>query len=136
RTLDSTYQAIAGTRYASTVYADSPLYYYRLGDTNYTNDVYLDGFDGNTSANFTSTTNDGGTAGTWTWDTTNSQLTVTGGAEPTLVYTGASVQDGFVEAVMDQAGNGGGFVGRRVDRSEEQTSELQSPDQLVCRLLR
>src|SRR5438552_14219548 len=34
-----------------------------------------------------------------------------------------------------RAAGAAGFSGTKVDRSEEHTSELQSPDHLVCRLL-
>src|SRR5258708_4709646 len=40
---------------------------------------------------------------------------------------------GFADGAVDFAGARGGF--ESVRRSEEHTSELQSPDHLVCRLL-
>src|SRR5258708_18763585 len=48
-----------------------------------------------------------------------------------VVSTAVSRQDGRLARQRKQAGGGGG---RRL-RSEEHTSELQSPDHLVCRLL-
>src|SRR6266566_3412142 len=74
---------------------------------------YTDDFFYNTSANYTQGYNDGGGAGTWTWDITNKRLSVTGGAEPVAVYSAATLADGYVEVVMDRAIVGAGLTVRR-----------------------
>src|SRR5256885_14425839 len=50
-------------------------------------------------------------------------------ALPIYLYPGIADQD------VDAAEGPGGLLDRGVDRSEEHTSELQSPCNLVCRLL-
>src|SRR5207244_13188622 len=65
-------------------------------------------------------------------------LHVAGAAEGSGGVEGAGVA--VVEIRRGAAGNGEGGAGAgqgsaEVDRSEEHTSELQSPDHLVCRLL-
>lgn len=70
-------------------------------------DPTQDGFDTNTSANYTSTFLFGNSAATWTWDTAHSRLTVSGGAFALLVSNSPSAADIDVSCIMDTSENGG-----------------------------
>jgi len=78
--------------------------------------LIADDFITNTSANYTSTFNNGGSVTTWTWDTANSRLTTPAatGADSCLVYNGVVAVDLYIEATLDQVANGG-LACRRVD---------------------
>ncbi len=71
-------------------------------------DPTLDSFDTDTSANYTQS--NFGSNGTWTWDTANSRITGTGGANATLVYNAISSKDGYAEIDMDQADDAGAIL--------------------------
>lgn len=69
----------------------------------------VDSFATNTSANYTQS-NFSGTTGTWTWDTANSRLVGSGGANGTLVNsTALTAADNQVMADFDQA-DGSGII--------------------------
>ena len=68
-------------------------------------DVIDDTFDSNTSGSYTQTALNSGA--TWTWDTTNSRVTASGGNNALLEYTGLSFTDGDTMADLDQADNAG-----------------------------
>ena len=81
-------------------------------------DAVVDEFTSDTSVDYTSTCRTGGSIATWTWDTANSQLTVSGGSNAHLLYnsptTSANVD---ISTVMDTSDNGG-FVWGWQDQSD------------------
>lgn len=79
--------------------------------------TYVDSFLSDTSTNYTSNRNNGGTAGTWTWDTGNSRLTSSGGVEAALVYNGITMTDGYIEVCVSQAISSAGIECRRTDNN-------------------
>lgn len=87
--------------------------------------TYVDSFLSDTSANYTSTFDNGGSSGTWTWDTGNSRLISSSGVESALVYSGISMADGYIEACMPQAEHGAGLEVRRQDSSHLYTLYLE-----------
>ncbi len=70
-----------------------------------------DDFTTNTSASYTSTANDGGSPGTWTFDTANLRLLGSAGNDASLIYTGLSYLNGYTEIQTDQM-RGGSLIFR------------------------
>jgi hypothetical protein len=74
----------------------------------------VDGFSTNTSANYTSTFRTGGSAATWTIDTTNSRLIATGGTN--ALYISSQVNRADVDLFIDcNRSDTGGIVWRYTD---------------------
>lgn len=76
----------------------------------------VDGFSTNSSANYVSTARTGGTAGTWTYDTTNSRLVATSGTNAIYYSTLVSTSDMDCFGDFDRS-DAGGLVWRFVDAS-------------------
>lgn len=66
-----------------------------------------DTFTSNTSANYTQTDITGGTVSTWTWDTTNSRLTSSGGNGGLLINSAISMNDIDMFIDIDYSDNAG-----------------------------
>jgi hypothetical protein len=77
-------------------------------------DPSIDGFDENTSANYTSTFRTGGAAASPTYDTAYSRLILTGGTNALYVYNAISRADVDFFADLDQS-DAGGLVWRYID---------------------
>jgi hypothetical protein len=68
----------------------------------------IDGFDTDTSRNYTSTSNSSGSVTSWSWNTASSRLEVSGGSLALLIFNSPVVgADVDVQAIMDTADNGG-----------------------------
>ena len=67
----------------------------------------LDSFNLLNSGNYTSTFGNGGSIGSWTWDTVNSRITITGGSLALLLYGAINTSDVDVLCDMDRADIGG-----------------------------
>jgi hypothetical protein len=79
-------------------------------------DLMLDTFIADTHTSYTHAQRTGGSAGTWTWDTTNSRLSVTGGTSDMQLWTAISVADVDIVLDVDQADRCG-VVWRQADAS-------------------
>lgn len=77
-------------------------------------DVQVDDFAINNAANWVSAFYAGGAAATWTWDTTNSRMTATGGTTAVYSWTPSGFKDGKLTSVV-YASETGGLIARFSD---------------------